>query len=149
MATVPTALRANKGQFWINNGDVLATYVDDLPGPNIFPDEFQVWKQKWRDLPTNELPNTPLTAHTHADVQMFPNINCLLQFMCTLPVTSCECERSVSVLRRLKTYMRTTMGEDLLTGLGLLHSKYNMPLNLPAIINFFAGQHPRRMTLSL
>ena len=34
------------------------------------------------------------------------------------------------------------MGEDRLTGLALLHTKYNMPLDLGAII--FAGQHPRR-----
>ena len=41
------------------------------------------------------------------------------------------------------------MGEDRLTGLALLHTKYNMPLDLGAIINVFAGQHPRWMTMQL
>ena len=41
------------------------------------------------------------------------------------------------------------MGEDRLTGLALLYTKYNMPLDLGAIINIFAGQHPRRMTMQL
>ena len=57
--------------------------------------------------------------------------------------------KEVSVSFVAKTYMRTTMGENRLTALALLHTKYNMPLDLPAIINIFAGQHPRRMTLSL
>ena len=149
MATVPSVLRAEKTQCCVNIDDVLATYGDDLPIPTTFPKEFQVWKRKWRDIPNSELPNTPSMALTHADTQMFPNVNCLLRIMCTLPVTSCECERSVSVLRRLKTYMRTTMGEERLTGLALLHTKYNMPLDLAAIIDIFAGQHPRRMTLNL
>ena len=35
------------------------------------------------------------------------------------------------------------MGEDRLTGLALLHTKSNMPLDLGA------GQHPRRMTMQL
>ena len=34
------------------------------------------------------------------------------------------------------------MGEDCLTGLALLHTKYNMLLDRVAIINIFAGQHP-------
>ena len=33
--------------------------------------------------------------------------------------------------------------------MALLHTKYNMPLDLGAIINIFAGQHPRRMTMQL
>ena len=78
MVAVPSVLRAEKGQCCISNDDVLTMYGDDLPSPTTFPEEFHVWKQKWKDVPTSELPNTPSTALTQADVQMFPNINCLL-----------------------------------------------------------------------
>ena len=37
-----------------------------------------------------------------------------------IPVTSCECERSVSELRRLKLYLQSTMSEDRLNGLALM-----------------------------
>ena len=47
-------------------------------------------------------------------------------------------ERSISVLRRLKTYLRTTMGQERMTGLALMHTKYRMELNLDDIINIFA-----------
>ena len=75
---------------------------------------------------------------------MFPNIHILLHLVCTLPVTSIECERSTSVLRRLKTYLRSTMGQERMTGLALMHIKYGMELNLDDI-NIFSGQHQRRM----
>ena len=75
---------------------------------------------------------------------MFPNIHILLHLVCTLSVTSIECERSTSVLRRLKTYLRSTMGQERMTGLALMHIKYGMELNLDDI-NIFLGQHQRRM----
>ena len=50
-------------------------------------------------------PNTPSKALVYATESMFPNIHHVLRVMCTVPVTSCECERSISVLRRLKTYL--------------------------------------------
>ncbi|XP_064406466.1 52 kDa repressor of the inhibitor of the protein kinase-like [Halichondria panicea] len=62
-------------------------------------------------------------------------------------LTSCECERSVSVLRRLKTYLRSTMGQERLSGLALLHTQYGMKLNLDEIVNMFARKHSRRMEL--
>ena len=37
------------------------------------------------------------------------------------PITTCEAEHTVSCLRRLKTYMRSTMGQDRLTGLAVMH----------------------------
>ena len=38
-----------------------------------------------------------------------------------MPVTSCECERSFSGLKRLKPYTRRTMVAERLNGLALLH----------------------------
>ena len=78
---------------------------------------------------------------------MFPNICQLLRIVSTLPATSCECERIISVLRRLKTYLRTTMAEERLTGSALMHVDYGMDRNLDEIINIFSRQHPRRMLL--
>jgi len=45
----------------------------------------------------------------------------LLKILCTVPVTTGECECSVSALRRLKKHMRTSVGQERLTGLALLH----------------------------
>ena len=75
---------------------------------------------------------------------MFPNIHHLLQIVCTIPVTSCECEHSVSVLRHLKTYLRSKVTQERLSGLALMHINYGIELDYEAII---AHKHPRRMVL--
>ena len=121
-------------------------YKDDLPSPSTLHQEFHLWKCKWRSFST-ELPSTPSNTLLHANESMFPNIRKLLHIISTLPVTSCECEWSISVLRRLKSYLRTTMGQQRMTGLALMHIKYGMDLNLDEIVSIFARQHPQRMLL--
>ena len=71
---------------------------------------------------------------------MFPNIHTLLRLICTLPVTSSECEHSISFLHRLKMYLCSTMGQERMTGLALMHINYGMELSLNDITNIFAGQ---------
>ena len=59
--------------------------------------------------------------------------------------------RSVSefspVIRRLETYLRSTIVQDRCTSLALLHIRRDFELNLNAIINTFATKHHRRMKL--
>ena len=47
-----------------------------------------------------------------------------------LPLTSSECERSISTIRRLNNYMRCTMGESMLSSLAIMHIKYDMLIDL-------------------
>jgi hypothetical protein len=44
----------------------------------------------------------------------------LLSLFATLPVATASAERSFSCLKRLKTHLRTTMGEDRLSGLAMM-----------------------------
>ena len=55
------------------------------------------------------------------DGDIFNNLQKLSIIGCTLPVTSCEAERSFSVQRRTKTYLRSTMGGKRLSGLALVN----------------------------
>ncbi len=143
MASVPT-VTPSQSETLVE--ELLDFYKEDIPCPSSFMQELHLWKCKWRSF-SAELPNSPSKALHHASESMFPNIHCLLRVTCTLPVTSCECERSVSVLRRLKTYLRTTIGQERLTGLALMHIHYGMDLDLDEIVNIFARRHPRRMLL--
>ena len=69
-----------------------------------------------------------ITAHSCAAslkvLDNFPNLYILLEIATTLPVISCECERSISTMRRLNNYMRCTMGESRLSPLAIMHIKY-------------------------
>ena len=82
------------------------------------------------------------------DPDDFPNLYMSLKIAATLPVTTCECERSISTMRRLNNYMRCTVGESRLSALALMHIKYDlriMPVDLDEIVNLFLGLHPRMM----
>ncbi|KAM7430177.1 hypothetical protein ABFA07_019069 [Porites harrisoni] len=123
--------------------DLVDLYKDDLPSPQLFSSEFRRWKIM--------VQNGRIAADSCAsslkacDPDDFPNLYMLLKIAATLPVTTCECERSISTMRRLNNYMRCTMGESRLSSLALMHIKYDMPVNLEEIVNLFEGLHPRMM----
>ena len=75
---------------------------------------------KWRGKPEEaKVLNTPPKVLAITDGDFFPNIKQLFYLISTLAVTSAECECSVSRLRHLKTYLRSTMLEDRLNGLAM------------------------------
>ena len=59
----------------------------------------------------------------------------------------CQCERSVSALRRLKTYMRGTMAQERLNGLAALSVHRNLNISENEIIHKFARMYPKRMQM--
>ena len=52
---------------------------------------------------------------------MFSEVHSLLQLYMTIPVTSATAERTFSVLRRMKTCFRSTMTQERLNNVMLLH----------------------------
>ena len=122
-------------------------YHDDLPSPELMDQEMKRWRLKWEGIPPTLMPSTCAQAVKQCDVHQYPNILQLLKLACTLPVTSCECERSASSLRRLNTFMRASMNEDRLSALAMIHTHYDMPVDLEETVNIFATLHPRRLEL--
>ena len=81
----------------------------------------------------------------YADSDVYPNIRALLLIGATLPISSAEAERSFSTLRRVKTYLRSTMNEERLTGLCLLNIHRDVKIDIPSIIEEFSKARPRRL----
>ena len=81
------------------------------------------------------------------DPNCYPNIRVLIQLACTLPVSSCQCERSASALRRLNSYMRASMGKQRLANLALIHIHYDKEISLEEVVDKYAQLHPRRIEL--
>ncbi|CAG9818346.1 unnamed protein product [Phaedon cochleariae] len=65
----------------------------------------------------------------------------------TLPVSTTTAERSFSTIKRLKTHLRSTIGEESLNGLTLLNIHNEVDLNIVNVINTFATSKARRMSL--
>ena len=93
------------------------------------------------------LPNSVQELLPFVDIFSFPNIHTALKIFGTIPVTTCSCERSISTLRRLKTFMRSTMGEKRLTSLALMNVHREIHLDVEKVMDRFALKHPRRMVL--
>ena len=78
---------------------MLELYGDDLPLFLCFASELDLWQHKWKvDSEFGSTLNTLEKALDHADCDFFPNIHTFLCIMGALPVTSCECEHSISML---------------------------------------------------
>ena len=75
--------------------DIAKYYVDDLTIPATLQQELHVWQSKWKLVEKSK--RTPLGSL--AVTNMFPNIHTLLCIICTLPVTTCKCERSFAASR--------------------------------------------------
>ena len=73
----------------------------------------------------------------------FENIKVALRILGTIPVTSCECERSFSALRRLKDYTRSTMLSDRLNGLALIYVHREIIPDVEKVIDRFALKNRR------
>ena len=71
----------------------------------------------------------------------------LLRLFGTIPVSNATAERSFSALKRLKTYLRSTMGEERLTGLALLHVNKSTEVDPDDIIELYASKKERQIRL--
>ena len=131
----------------INLQQAVEMYAGDLPSPELMDMELRMYKYQWSSLPAAERPPSLAKAIKECDRQVFPNIWTLLQIACTLPVTSCECERNASALRRLNSYMSASMGKQRLSSLALLHIHLDKDINLDMVTDIFAKLHPRRLEM--
>ncbi|XP_065650929.1 52 kDa repressor of the inhibitor of the protein kinase-like [Hydra vulgaris] len=97
--------------------------------------------------PPEECPSTAAQALKECDEELFPNIFTLLKIYCSIPATSCECERSASALRRIHTHSRAGMKQERLSALALMHIHYGKVTDEEKIVDIFSQKHPRRLQL--
>ena len=129
-------------------------YQGDLPQPSVFSMEYRVWIRTWKNKDTNELPCNLVDVLEACDATSFPNIHQLLTIALTLPITSCESERSFSQLKLIKTSRWSTMTSDRLSGLAMMkinreqcQQLQDSPDKLSQMVGMFAQANLRRMKL--
>ena len=126
-------------------------YREDLPSPECFTSEIETWRMKWQEHSKNHgntsLPDSPKNTLPQT-TSMYPNIKVLLTILATLPVTTCSAERSFSILKRIKTSIRSSMTTTRLSNLTLLHVFRDIEVDLPSAINEFTRSYPRRLQMS-
>jgi len=113
--------------------------------------EIALWAQKWASQQHDKstIPQTAAESLAACDQRAFPLIHTFLTILLTMPVSTASAERSFSTLRRLKTWMRSRMGEERLTGLALLNVHRDIPVSIDNVIDRFAKSQIRRLDFVL
>ena len=89
-----------------------------------FRREVARWRTRWVITKCNDLPTTLCTTLDSVNQVLYPSIDTILIKLCvlsTMPVASATVERSFSVQRCLKNYVRSIMKNDRLSSHGLVH----------------------------
>lgn len=110
--------------------------------------ELDMWKLKW-ERENYDSSYTVINLLKACDEDIYPVLHVLLTIFATIPCSAATCERSFSALKRLKTWLRSTMKEERLNGLALLHVHNDIKLDLDAIIDRYAKTHKHRLEFIL
>ena len=102
---------------------VYETYSDDLPADSfdVYQAEVARWKSGW-DMALNPKPGTLVDTVKAINEALYPNVHVCLSVLVTMPVATATAERSFSVMRRVQTYLRSTMRTERLSSMALMHA---------------------------
>ncbi|GBM35492.1 hypothetical protein AVEN_257190-1 [Araneus ventricosus] len=106
-----------------------------------------LWKEKWSQEKSENLPKTAISSLEKCDKTFFPNIYILLKLLAVVPVSVATVERSFSSLR-LKTYLRNTTLESRLNGLALFSIQRDIKIRYEEVLDKFASV-PRNLDFVL
>ena len=118
------------------------TSRDDLATNHIaqFRDEIDRWIVGW-DTVADPKPSTLLETLTATNGDIYPNIYTCLLILITMPATTSTAERSfseISITRRVKTDVRSTMLTERLSSLAVLHCYKQWEIDINKVIDSFA-----------
>ena len=85
-----------------------------------------------------------MICQQHLNPVLYPSIDTILCVLLTMTVASATVERSFSVLRCLKNYVRSIMKNDRLSSLGLVHIHRDFEVDLYKAMEVFVSAKTRR-----
>lgn len=79
-------------------------------------------------------------------VEIFPNVDNAARIFKSIAVSNCSSERSFSCLKRVKTFLRSTMTEDRLNDLAVLtiESEWAKSVSFEETVSAFCDRRLRR-----
>ena len=130
--------------------DILNECSDSLVSDQMSFGELDLWYQSC-DYQESVKHNkrSVIDKYFQCDFQVYPVISKLLQILVTLPVTTATGERSFSTLRRLKTYLRNTTGQQRLNGMATLNIHTDIEVKPDLVLDEMAKHSTRRINLKL
>ena len=142
LSIVPTKMFSltNEGVNWKAKFKTVSDfYVDYVPNHLSLDAELLLWQTFWEQRVGPHPSNIATTLKAISfDGNTSMVLKVILRILGTLPITSCECERSISALRILKDYKRSTMFEERLNGLAMMKMHQEIIPNVEDVIDKFS-----------
>ncbi|XP_019219648.2 uncharacterized protein LOC109203926 isoform X1 [Oreochromis niloticus] len=129
----------------------LSTTLTHDSQPDINGTELAMEMQNFPPLPSKNMTNMELLTFLHEKklAEIYPNMWVALRIFATLPVTVAAAERSFSKLKLIKTYLRSTMMQERLSGLSIISINHvvSNQLSYDDVVDDFAARKTRRVRL--
>jgi hypothetical protein len=90
-----------------------------------------------------EQPHSFIESLNFCGAHIFPSVFTAIKIAACIPVTVVPVERSFSTLKRLKTYLRNTMGEKHLNRLALMNVHRGIHLDIGGVLNRMSKKNRR------
>jgi hypothetical protein len=84
-----------------------------------FVNEVERWKIRWALV--DDKPERLLHTLHATNRDLYPAIYSIISILVTMPVSSATSKRSFSAIRLVKSYLRSTIGNEWLSNLSLMH----------------------------
>ena len=104
----------------------------------------QRWVNKWKKEDVSTVPSSAIEALCACHADIYPNVYIWLTILGTLLVSPATSECSFRTMRRLKTYLRSSIGKERMTGLALLSIHKDHQIDREKIMNDFVASSNRR-----
>ena len=136
--------------FEVKVNNLINIYKEDISDDTM--DELRCFREVYgnifttSDLKIGQVLNF-MVANDMCDI--YPNLTVLYKLYLTIPVSSAATKRSFSRLKLIKSYLRTTMKQDRLSGLALLSIERQLAkeLDYDKVIDTFSNVKTRRKAL--
>jgi len=129
----------------IKANNLVEAYKSDLESS--FVNEFLIFKSfRETGMSVNDMLIKQINTKM---VTSFPNVNIAFRIYLSIFGTSCEGERSFSILKRVKNWQRSTIGQDKLSSLSVLAIEHELlqEIDTEKVIESFANKKYRKKVL--
>jgi len=111
-------------------------YQRDLPRKVHFVDDVERWKISWALV--DDKPERLLDILHATNRDLYSAIYSIICILLTMSVSSATNERYFSAIRRVKSYLKSTIGDKWLSNLSLMHIHRYVQVDLNMIIGDFS-----------
>jgi hypothetical protein len=118
----------------------------ELSVDRLFIQLAMVHQQEWKCSSVEQYADRIRAMHPAARC-LFGEVEAFVKLLMTIPCSNAEAERSFSCLRRVKSYLRNTMGQERLNHVAILavHHERLDSVNVTAIAKDFIGKNDYRL----